>query len=266
MFKDLIVLNKDQHANSGIVPLESYAFTANLHVAAVAVHEFTKLAGLYPIVFLQNEMGDFSTVALLGIDEGRNLFVNEQGQWTVSYVPAVIRKYPFTLLQKDAEQKEFVVCIDQASGCLKNEGGQPLFDEQGQPAPTLEGAVKFLSELQEMDVQTRRFCQVIKELGLIVPLNVELRMQTGIRKVAGAFIVDEMALKNLSSDQLVKLQRENYTSLLYSHLLSLNQFERLVNLANAPLQIKQKESVETNPEMTSTKNEALSKKTRKRSR
>jgi len=267
MYNDLLAINKERHAASYVAPVESYAYASNVHVAGVAIHEFPKVAALYPIVFMQAGAGDFTPVALLGLDEGRNLFVNEQGQWIVSYVPAVIRKYPFTLISKDADSTEFVVCVDQASGCIKADEGRPLFTEQGEPAPALQGVIRFLSELQEMDLHTRRFCQQLKALGLLVPLNVELRSNSGVRKVAGAFVVDEVALNNLGAEQKASLQSQNYLPTLYAHLLSLGQFERLVNLADAALP-KRVDAVAENAAAAASvaKPASPAKKARKRSR
>lgn len=267
MFANLMILNKESHAGRSVVPVRSYAYAANVHVASIAIHEFSKAAALYPLVFIQADGGEqFSPVALLGLNEGRNLFVNDAGQWTVSYVPAAIRKYPFALVPKDGEGAEFVVCVDEGSGCLSADQGQPLFNSQGEPAPVLEGAIQFLSELQKMDQQTRHFCQLLKELGLLVPLNVELRSAKGSRKVAGAFVVDEVALNNLTSEQAGVLQRHNYLPVVYAHLLSMGQFERLVSLADAGMPTDQhsekSEPVATHP----VKATVPAKKSRKRSR
>lgn len=273
MFANLMILNKELHAGRSVVPVSSYAYAANVHVASVAIHEFSKAAALYPLVFIQPAAGEqFSPVALLGLNEGRNLFVNEAGQWTVSYVPASIRKYPFALVPKDSEGAEFVVCVDESSGCLSADQGQPLFNSQGEPAPVLEGAIKFLSELQKMDQQTHHFCQLLKEFGLLVPLNVELRSAKGARKVAGAFVVDEVALNNLTSEQAGVLQRHNYLPVVYAHLLSMGQFERLVSLADASMPTEQKgEELQSNPgspesSPSPTKAAPPAKKSRKRAR
>lgn len=266
MYNDLLAINKERHATSYVAPVESYAYASNVHFAGVAIHEFPKVAALYPVVFMQTDSGDFTPVALLGLDEGRNLFVNERGQWTVSYVPAVIRKYPFVLVSKDADSTEFVVCVDQASGCIKADEGRPLFTEQGDPAPALQGVIRFLSELQEMDVHTRRFCQQLKMLGLLVPLNVELRSNSGVRRVAGAFVVDEVALNNLGAEQKANLQSQNYMPTLYAHLLSLGQFERLVNLADAALLKRADTAPENAVAAAPAKPASPVKKTRKRSR
>ena len=62
------------------------------------MHEFARAAAVYPIVFVEDKTKDaFRPVTLLGLDAGENLFVSESGKWEASYIPAIIRRYPFAL-------------------------------------------------------------------------------------------------------------------------------------------------------------------------
>ena len=91
---------------------------------------------------------------------GENLFVNEQGAWDASYIPAIIRRYPFALT-KSADADRFLVCIDEASDLISETEGSAMFDEQGQSTQVIENVKRYLSELQQMDMMTQEFTEFL---------------------------------------------------------------------------------------------------------
>lgn len=230
MYAQLATINKDRHATVKVKPTDGFSYAARFHVAAVLAHEFPRAASIYPVVFLKDEAsGRFQPVALLGLEEGQNLFVDDSGRWKASYVPAVIRRYPFALAAA-GDPATFAVCIDEGSPLVGQEDGLPLFDEQGQPAAALQNVVKYLSELQQMDAQTQAFCQFLAEQDLLVPLNMQLQLGQEVKNVQGAFAINDARLAALPDELFIQMRQRGYLPAAYAHLVSLTQVERLLML------------------------------------
>ncbi|WP_086479460.1 SapC family protein [Oceanospirillum sanctuarii] len=246
MFSKLVPINKEKHASLKVKPVESFSFAGGFHIASVMVHEFVRAASVYPIVFLEDkDQDEFRPVVLLGLNAGENLFVDVEGKWQASYVPAIIRRYPFALA-KAPEQDNFTVCIDEGSDYLSDAEGQSLFDEQGQPTEVIENVKRYLGELQQMEVFTKAFCHFLAENNLFTPLNMRVRAADEIKNVTGCYVINEERLNNLSDTKFLDIKERRYLAPIYSHLTSLSQIERLALLK------KGVESFATNEEIDST--------------
>ena len=195
MFTKLTPINKEQHANLKVKAIESFEFASKFHIASVMVHEFVRAASVYPIVFLEDKNQDeFRPVTLLSLDAGENLFVDDSGKWQASYVPAIIRRYPFALA-KNPEQESFTVCVDEDSKYVGTEDGQPLFSESGEPTEVIENVKHYLGELQQMEVFTKAFCHFLAENNLFTPLNMRVRAADQIKNVTGCYVINEERLE-----------------------------------------------------------------------
>ncbi|TPE46979.1 SapC family protein [Maribrevibacterium harenarium] len=230
MFTKLTPINKENHANLKVKAIESFEFASKFHIASVMVHEFVRAASVYPIVFLEDKAQDeFRPVTLLSLDAGENLFVDVNGKWQASYVPAIIRRYPFALA-KNPEQDSFTVCVDEDSAYVGTEEGQPLFDENGEPTAVIENVKRYLGELQQMEAFTKAFCHFLSENNLFTPLNMRVRAADQIKNVTGCYVINEERLNNLSDKKFLEIKEKRYLAPIYSHLTSLSQIERLALL------------------------------------
>lgn len=233
MFTQLSTLNKDRHSSLRVGPLSGFLYAKDLHVAAVTAHEFARAAAIYPVLFIKNEAAGFhQPVVLLGLDSGHNLFVDETGRWNASYVPAVIRRYPFALAQGD-DPATFTVCVDEGSDLVGREVGVPLFTEQGEPAEALQNVVRYLSELQQMDAQTQAFCVFLAEHDLLMPVSLQVQAGSDVKNINGAFAINEAKLASLPDDLFLQMRQRGYLQAAYAQLLSLGQLERLMLLQQA---------------------------------
>jgi hypothetical protein len=80
-------------------------------------------------------------VALVGLNELGNLFVDAAGTWRAdSYVPAYVRAFPFVIIGDPARGPSHVG-IEEGAACLAGPGGEPLF-EGGKPTAVASEAVK----------------------------------------------------------------------------------------------------------------------------
>lgn len=230
MYKNLVPVNISRHQGKKIKQIQGFGFAANFHIASVMVHEFARVAALYPVVFLEDKDQDsFRPVVLMGLDENENLFVNSDGKWNSSYVPAIIRRYPFALANAGQEGK-FTVCIDEGSELIDDNEGVPLFDDKGEAAPALENVKRYLGELQQMNAFTNEFCKYLVAHNMLTPMNMRVRHSDQIKNINGCYVINEERLNGLSVERFMELRDKSYLAAIYAHLLSLAQVERLVQL------------------------------------
>ena len=229
MFQKLVPVNKEVHANKRIEEISSFEFASKFHIAYVTMQEFTRTASIFPIVFLEDkEKDEFRPVAMLGLQPGQNLFVDAAGKWLASYIPAIIRRYPFALAPSTDGQ--YVVCIDEASSLVSDTTGAAMFDISGTPTQVIENVKRYLSELQQMDVLTRGFCSFLTEHNMFTPLNLQVREGGNTKNISGCYVINEERLNNLSDELFLSIKNKGYLPAVYAHLISLAQTERLVKL------------------------------------
>jgi len=235
MYKSLVPVNKARHEGKKIKQVQGFGFAADFHIASIMVHEFARASSLYPVVFLEDkEQDSFRPVVLMGMDAGENLFVGADGKWQASYVPAIIRRYPFALASTGEEGK-YTVCIDEGSELISETEGVPLFNELGEPAEALENVKRYLGELQQMDAFTNDFCKYMVAHNMLTPLNMRVQQADQVKNINGCYVINEERLNGLSVDGFMELREKRYLPAIYAHLLSLAQIERLMTLKDERL-------------------------------
>ncbi|MCP5271850.1 MAG: SapC family protein [Burkholderiaceae bacterium] len=230
MFEKVVPVNRERHAKVRIREMKGFGFAAKFHIAYLTMHEFPRAAGVYAIVFLDDERSDsFRPVALIGLDAGENLFVSADGAWEASYVPAIIRRYPFALAAAGTEG-QFTICIDEGSELVSDTEGNALFDENGEPTQVIENVKRYLAELQQMDQATQAFCAWLKANNMFTPLSMRVRDHDKVRNIAGCYVVSEERLNNLSDERFLELRSKRFLPAIYAQLMSLAQIDRLITL------------------------------------
>lgn len=237
MFKNIIPITKEAHLKIKIKPIDNFDFVADTHITSIMVHEFSRASSTYPIVFLEDkEQDQFRPVVLVGLEEGENLFVQDD-RWNASYVPAIVRRYPFALAETNEEGK-YTVCIDDKSGFVNEEEGQALFTDEGEPGEVMERVKQYLTELQQMEKFTNEFCDYMRANNMFTPLNMKIRVGNEVKNINGAYVINEERFNSLSDEKFLELRERKYISVIYAHLSSLAQIERLIGF-------KDKASTET---------------------
>lgn len=230
MYEAVVPVNKERHASKKVRMSNDFRFASKFHLAYLTLAEFVRAASTYPVVFLEDkEQDSFRPVALLGLDAGENLFVDDQGKWSASYIPAIIRRYPFAL-SKSNEEGQYVVCVDEASDLLSDTEGSPMFDEGGNPTQVIENVKRYLGELQQMDQMTQEFTQFLQQNNLLTPLNMRVNAADQVKNITGCYVINEERLNNFSDEKFAEIRAKRYLPAVYAQLLSLAQIERLVSL------------------------------------
>jgi hypothetical protein len=227
MFQQLFALHSKRHAALKVRPQTDFSFARGAHLCTIMQAEIVRAAGTYPVVFVEDpQIDNFRPMALLGLREGENVYVDVDGAWLASYIPAVIRAYPFAL-SRTAQTDEFAVCIDAKSELLSITEGAALFDAAGAPTPALEQAKAWLQQIREMQLQTDAFCRALAARNLFTPLSVRILRDDEALEVNGCYVINEERLDGLPDARLFELRREGWLSSIYGHLVSLQQLERL---------------------------------------
>ena len=232
-YEKITPLNRDLHRTWRLRPSESKArFAANTHYVPVAGTEFYQAARDYPLLFPKE--GGNGPIALLGLREGENLFLQADGAWMEGvYIPAFVRRYPFILARGD-EANARTVCIDTEFAGFGEKEGNALFDEEGKDTEYLKGVIDFLNRYATDMELTGAFLQKLEQLELLTERNLRVTDSKGRNFHLNEFrIVDEGKLAALDDATLGELHRKGWLGWIYAHLISIgnvNQLPVRVNL------------------------------------
>jgi hypothetical protein len=229
-----VALNRAEHKNLRLKGVPNMKFAMNTHSVPLTGAEFGLAARDLPIVFAGPDAANAGPIALLGLRQNENLYVDAAGQWAPNtYVPAFVRRYPFVLAEKPAGQEggDFAVFLDQGFEGFDAADGERLFNDDGTDTELLKNAVGFLGEFQQNIDRTRTFMQYLVKHDLLEARNVQLHKGEpesghGIT-LNGLFMVNEDKLRGLDEKVSHELLREGVLAWIYAHLLSLSNIDRL---------------------------------------
>lgn len=230
-------LSREVHGSLGVQRMDKpFLFAIGAHVVPMTVAEFTFAAISYPIIFAGPER---LPLAVMGINQGENLFVNEDGSFVSgSYVPAYIRRYPFVLAADEAQQR-LVVCIERNASIFtdKKKADLPLFEDNGEPSEYTQNAIKFCEDFEGERRRTESFIKLLMDLDLFEMRESVFNMpkEDGTFepvKLAEYYAVSEEKLNALTGEQLLQLRDNGALEKIYNHLTSLIGWDRLVAVAS----------------------------------
>ena len=229
-----VPLNRQSHANARVRPVAgNYSFAAAINSVPLAGKEFVEACKAYPIVFSETKGKDILPVALLGIRNGQNLYLDGRGDWSARYIPAFIRRYPFILASDRKNGAEnLTVCVDASYPGFDSGNGEVLFDENGEYAPFLRNTISFLQDCHHHFRITETFSEKLVQTGLLTPYSAKFDLSSGKSFTLGRFlIVDEKKLLQLGEEPVLELFRSGQLAWIYFHLASLANLGPLVDLA-----------------------------------
>ena len=205
-----------------------FKFAAKTNAIPLLVDEFPLAAAYYPIVFADGPVP--VPAAVVGLKNDSNLFVGKDGGWVPgAYLPAYVRRYPFILMD-DPDNKQFVLCIDEASDLLKEQGEFGLFDGD-EPSAFTKSAMEFCAALRQQGDATDEFVKALKEYDLLVPNNAEIEGPDGSKlQLSGFLIVDPKKFDALPDSVILQWRKKGWLGLVYAQLLSSHRWQMLVDL------------------------------------
>jgi hypothetical protein len=227
-YKNIVALNSEVHRNLKFAADKgNFTYAKDANAVLLTGMEFADASREYPILFVRAEDKLLRPIALIGIRDGENLFVDEQGKWDARYIPAFIRRYPFVMAPGGSGN--MVVCVDDACPALNMEQGESLFDTEGKPAPRMNEMMQFLQQFQFEHGRTEWMIKQLDELGIFVPQ--EAAFDTGAGDTFALkdfYLIDEAKFGALPDDKILSLFKNGVMVLVYLHLASLGNLGKLV--------------------------------------
>ena len=108
----------------------------------------------------------------------------------------------------------------------------PLFAADGAPLPAWDTIQRLLEAIESARQQTRVLCKRLDALGLLVPFEALAMPRQGQRmRLQGLFRVDEERMNAIPGKDLRQMLRKGELKATYAHLVSLENFAKLMQLA-----------------------------------
>ena len=233
IYEALAPVSNERHRDWSIKASHDFGFARPLHYVPLTTIEFSQAATDFPIVFANAGEG-VAPVALLGVQAGANLHVDDQGAWTARYLPAFIRRYPFVFSKATVQGKEIVtLCLDEKfSGCNREGKGERLFDADGERTQYLGKVLEFQQDYLGQSNLTEAFCKKLQELELLEPMSARFTGPGGQQiGLTGFMGIQRNKLRDLEPDTLAELSKTGALELAYIHLQSLVNFKLTIEKA-----------------------------------
>lgn len=211
-----------------------YSFAARSSFVVLSAAEVPKAALAMPLAFAPQD-GGWVLGAMLGPTPQNNLFVDTDGRWTGTYIPAAFRAHPFCIGWNEASEP--LLCVDEGSGLVVEEGGdEDFFDEAEDLSSSLKQVWSFLAERNAGEATLFRACGALHAADLMEPWSISIKDESGTREITGLYRISEPAIMTLSDSAVSDLLRQGVLGLAYAQILSMGNLERLGQLAQARAQ------------------------------
>ncbi|MPY21001.1 SapC family protein [Shewanella psychropiezotolerans] len=225
MPNEITLLEPNKHSDVK-VSKPNYSQVANQHILPITLHEFSRAATEYPIVFVKNsETGQFQPVVMLGLQPEQNLSV-VNGEWIGSYIPNIVKDYPFAVVLNAEQPEKIWIGIKEQSAQVGTEVGEPLFNA-GEETPFFTKRREEIVQHFEQEQATQAILQLIAEKGLFRQQSLTVNIKGDQRNINGLYMIDEAKLNDLNDDDFLDLKKRGLLGPIYGHLTSLHQVNRL---------------------------------------
>jgi hypothetical protein len=239
-YQDLMPLNSRDHGAWRSRTTDKAKWLIDQHAVPLTVEEFPQAQRHYPIIF---SAGDNPVpLALMGLNEGVNVFVDDEGKLTGPvYVPAYARRYPFMLARLRPDSEELSLCFDPTTDLIGEfEEGEPLFDGET-PTETCKATLNFCEQFEMAGQKTNAFMEELKKQGLLMDGEVSIQQEGKEQPYVyrGFQMVDENKLRDVRGDVLRTWNQNGMLPLIFAHLFSLELmrdiFARQIQLGKGPV-------------------------------
>jgi hypothetical protein len=238
-YNDLIPLNSRDHGTWSSRSTNKAKWLVGQHAVPLTVEEFPQAQRNFPIIFSAGE--NSVPLALMGLNEGINVFVDDEGELTSPvYVPAYARRYPFMLARISADNTELSLCFDPSTDLLGEfDDGVPLFDGD-QPTESCKGTLNFCEQFEIAGQKTASFVADLEKHDLLMDGEVAIQQEGNEQPFVyrGFRMIDENKLREVRGDVLRTWNQSGMLALIYAHLFSLELmrdiFGRQAQLGKGP--------------------------------
>ena len=202
-YKDLMPLNSRDHASWKSHTTDKAPWLAGFHAVPLTVEEFPQAARHFPIIF---STGDSPVpLALLGLNEGVNVFVDADGKLTENiYIPAYVRRYPFLLAKLTPDSGELSLCFDPTTDLVGAfDEGNALFDGD-QPSESTKAVLGFCEQFEQAGLKTQAFIDELAKHKLLMDGEVAIQQEGAAQPFIyrGFQMINQEVLREVRGDVL----------------------------------------------------------------
>ncbi|MEM8569296.1 MAG: SapC family protein [Pseudomonadota bacterium] len=234
IYESVVPISIARHKDTSVKTGLTFEFAEDLNAVPLLASEFAAASGTFPIVFTSADPP--MPLAVLGLRDQQNLFVDEDKSWSGRYTPNFLRQYPF-VFAKSNDGERLTLCIDDAYEGVNAEGrGERLFDSEGERTQYLRNILEFAQAYQQDFAVTEAFCKRLAEHKLFDPMQAQVLVGTEMVTLQGFMAVSKDKLKQLDDEEVLSLFRIDGLELIYRHIASLGLFPSLADRIsqNAP--------------------------------
>lgn len=228
-------LDAKKHASLSMKKNFGFAFTEHVNAVPINAVEMPQVANYYPIAFSSDDQA--TPVAILGLRDRENLFIDAEGMWDPNcYIPAYIRRYPF-IFSEIPNTDKLALCIDNSDEIIEESDAQPFFDKKGEMSALSTNALEFCKSYHSATQKTLEFSKALVEHDLLVQREAKINIGENRRiNFSGFNIVDEEKFNALDDKVFVEWRKKGWLPIVYAHLFSGMQWQRLSRLLNERLE------------------------------
>lgn len=228
-FKRVVGVDPARYPELRLDRSAGHAFAATAQSVPLGLSELEAAAQHYPILFTGG--AEPLPVALLGLRDGSNLFVDAAGHWLAdSYVPAYVRAFPFILVENPAAKAAFLG-MEPDARALSTGAGERLF-EDGRPTVTLNDALAFCSAYREAVLAAGVFARALDAAKLLEEEEATVNFTGGGQaRIRGFKLLKQERLAGLDDATFLEWRRMGWIAAIYAHLHSVGRWSRLIERA-----------------------------------
>ncbi|OWQ86981.1 hypothetical protein CDN99_19990 [Roseateles aquatilis] len=236
-----VLLNSAEHQHLRIVTRRGSAYGDAVMSSPLFPAEFRNAQAHYPIVFREDagnggNAGDgagLHPVALFGLTEGSNLFLDHRGAdtvWDAHYLPWAIERQPF-MIGRGEGPDDLLVHVDllHPRVRLAADDDTPVFGPLGGASETLERASSLLRAIHEGMQTLPAFIDALLTHELLESFVLDIESEHGgVTRIAGFHAINEERLAALDATALAALHRAGHLQPIYMAVASMSQLRPLI--------------------------------------
>jgi len=227
MFKKIEPLEKSKHQELRLSKAQGFGFAKNISAVQLTFSELRYASRFYPIILPSD--GGCIPQALLSLEAGKNLYVDDNEKWKVSYIPAYFRQYPFMLAKIEKDKDKYALCLDPDASHFSSGQGEPLFTADGESNEFVQKILNSLKLYQQELVTTEKLFKDLDEKGLIVEKKINFKINQEEKSIGGFKGIDMEKLIAMDDKSIADIVRTGAMGLVYEHLQSLSNITFLAD-------------------------------------
>lgn len=229
-----VLLDNVAHHDLRLVERRGPEFGDGLNETPVFATEIVELQREYPIYFRRTEDGGgFQAFAMLGLDAGENLYVDD-GVWRARRIPAMLERGPFALSARSRDDSQGpMMMVDLDHPRISRNEGAPLFRPQGGNSVALERCAAALRTIHVGFPANEAMFAAFLAAGLIAPIQIDIRLDDRTQyALQDVYSISAQAIEDLPADALAKLNAGPFLGLAFYIIASAGNIARLIELKN----------------------------------